>query len=166
MTASGNEYAYFTEMHHGYNPPRVDGLWRRSAGDVWEYLSLVDWQWHPVGEMERVKGRPLESALEPVSAQRAAELAADRQGWVQYWALYLDEQDFREGVDPVTVVRRRSSPDRVLDEAFVAENKWAPDPIIYDFTHSRTDNHLEEIDVAEAERLLQKLRGVKGATEL
>lgn len=166
MAEQGNTYEYFTEMHRGYNPPRVDGLWRRRDGDAWEYLSLLDWQWHPTGENELVKSPAMATKLEPISAERAAELEADRQGWVQYWALYLDEAEYREGVTPVTVVRRRSSPERVMDEAFVVGNKWAPDPVVYEFTHSRTDRHLEEITTAEAERLIRELRGVTGATEL
>ncbi|MFH8337756.1 hypothetical protein [Streptomyces sp. AM6-12] len=160
------EYEYFTEMHRGYNPPRVDGLWRRRDGEAWEYLSLLDWEWHKAGDDETVKGPPTASSLERISAERAAELEADRQGWVTYWALYMDEADFRDGVAPETVVRRRSSPDRVLDEVFGAGNKWAPDPIVYEFTHSRTEHHLEEITADEAERLLRETRGVTGATDL
>ncbi|ARP72325.1 hypothetical protein LK07_24035 [Streptomyces pluripotens] len=166
MTEQVNEYEYFLKVHRGYTPARKVGLWRRRGEEAWEYLSLLDWKWHSIGEGGRVKNPPTAAALEPVSTQCAAELEADRQGWVEYWALYLDEADYREGVAPVTVVRRRSSPERVMDEAFVVGNKWAPDPVIYEFTHSRTDRHLEEITAEQAEHLIRELRGVTGATEL
>ncbi|MCS0604170.1 hypothetical protein NX794_23575 [Streptomyces sp. LP11] len=166
MTEQANEYEYFTEMHSGYQPPRLDGLWRRRGSGAWEYLSLLDWGWHPADENETVKGPPMATSLEPITADRAAELEADRQSWVEYWAMYLDEAEFRDGVAPVTVVRRRSSPERVMDEAFVAGNAWAPDPVVYEFTHFRTDHHLEEITADQAEHLIRELRGVSGATEL
>ncbi|OIK24672.1 hypothetical protein [Streptomyces malaysiense] len=166
MADQENKYEYFTEMHRGYDPPRVIGLWRRRDDEFWEYVSFLDWAWHPVGDNGAVKSPPMATSLEPISAERAAQLEADRQGWVQHWALYLDEAEYRDGVTPVTVVRRRSSPERVMDEAFVVGDKWAPDPVIHEFTHSRSDHHLEEITVERAGSLIRELRGVTGATEL
>ncbi len=168
MSDQEYEYEYFVEMHRGYTPARKDGLWRRRGEDTWEYLSLLDWGWHPAGENYRVKSPPMASALEPVSAERAAGLEADRQGWVTYWALHRSEVHWTEGKPAITVVRRRSSPDRIFDEVFTIDNVWRPTATIYEFQHGRSSSleHLVEIGVSEAEEIIQKRRGVSGATEL
>lgn len=157
-------YAFFAEVPEGFTAERPDGLWRR-AGDDWEYLSLLDWEWHAA---DAELPPPPEETLREVPADRADALAADRQGWVTYWARYADENDWRAGEGPVTVVRRRRSPERLYDEAYGVRDGWAPTASVYAFLDARPSNppHLVGIDVQEAERLLRSLRGVTGATEL
>ncbi|MCD9143887.1 hypothetical protein [Streptomyces albireticuli] len=157
-------YAFFAEVPEGFTAERPDGLWRR-AGDDWEYLSLLDWAWHPA---DAELPPPPEETLREIPAERADALAADRQGWVTYWARHADENDWRAGEGPTTVVRRRRSPERLYDEAYGVRDGWAPTASVYAFLDARPSNppHLVEIDVQEAERLLRSLRGVTGATEL
>ncbi|MEU3351993.1 hypothetical protein [Streptomyces sp. NPDC037389] len=158
-------YEYFVKATPPNTPERPSSLWRRS-GDEWEFLSLLDWEWHKVKDtIEHVPGP---GALHPVTAERAAELEADRQGWVTYWAFYSSERRWRAGKGPTTVVRRRRSPERIYDETFMQGDVWEPDSAIFEFFDARQSNppHLEEITVEEAERLLQELRGVMGATQL
>ncbi|MBB5121365.1 hypothetical protein AF335_13495 [Streptomyces eurocidicus] len=159
-------YEYFVKAAPPYTEERPSGLWRRLAGR-WEYLSLLDWEWHAVSA-EGVTAPPAAEVLYPVPAERAAALEADRQGWVRYWAYYFDEAEWRDGEEPTTVVRRRRSPERIYDETFMRTNEWQPDSVVYEFFHPRGSNppHLVEIGVDEAERLLQEIRGVTGATEL
>lgn len=160
------QYEYFVEVPEGYTPERPDGLWRRS-GEEWEYLSLLDWQWHNIKDTN-VTHPPAAKILHEVTAERAAELEADRQGWVRYWAYYSNERRWRAGQGPKTVVRRRRSPERIYDETFMSDNVWEPDSAIFEFFDARqtTPPHLIELTADEAERLLQELRGVMGATEL
>ncbi|MEU5188504.1 hypothetical protein AB0G83_15370 [Streptomyces klenkii] len=160
------QYEYFVKAAPPYTEDRPSGLWRR-LGEQWDYLSLLDWEWHSVGEAG-VQSPPSPQVLYPVSAERAAVLEADRQGWVRYWARYTDLQDWEEGELPTTVVRRRQSPDRVLDEAFLVGDTWGATRSIFDFFDPRPSSppHLVEITPDEAEGLLQELRGVTGATEL
>ncbi|UQI49069.1 hypothetical protein M1P56_34540 [Streptomyces sp. HU2014] len=157
-------YAFFAEVPEGFTAERPDGLWRR-AGDDWEYLSLLDWEWHPA---DAELPPPAVETLREIPADRAGALAADRQGWATYWARYADENDWRAGEGPTTVVRRRRSPERLYDEAYGVRDGWAPTASVYAFLDARPSNppHLVEIDVQEAERLLLSLRGVTGATEL
>ncbi|MCC3777577.1 hypothetical protein [Streptomyces sp. UNOB3_S3] len=142
-------YAFFAEVPPGFSPDRPDGLWR-CAGDDWEYLSLLDWEWHAV-EKPPVK----REILHELTAERALELAADRRPWVTYWAHYTDESDWRAGAEPTTVVRRRRSPERVLDEAYGPDGAWEPTDAVHDFLSARPSDppHLVEIDATEAARL-------------
>ncbi|MGW1072737.1 hypothetical protein [Streptomyces sp. NPDC002537] len=164
MTDQGT-YEYFVKATPPYTEERPSSLWRRS-GDEWEFLSLLDWEWHQVENT--IKYRPMPEALFAVTAERAAELEADRQGWVQYWAYYSSERRWKSGKGPTTVVRRRRSPERIYDETFMRNNAWEPDSAVFEFFDARQTNppHLEEITVEGAERLLQEIRGVMGATEL
>ncbi|MEU1277676.1 hypothetical protein [Streptomyces sp. NPDC005805] len=159
------QYEYFVRVSPGYTVDRPANLWRRN-GDSWEYLSLLTWEWRPVAEPE--KYLPKREALHSVTAERAAELEADRQGWVRYWAEYGSEASWRSGKAPYSVVRRRSSPERVHDEAFMVTNTWETTDRVYDHFSARSDEltHLVEVTPDEAERLLQQVRGVSGATAL
>ncbi|MEV6668686.1 hypothetical protein [Streptomyces sp. NPDC051162] len=161
-----DQYEYFAEVSKGYTLERPDGLWRRSGAE-WEYLSLLDWQWHNVKDTN-VNYPPVAEKLHAVTAERAAALEADRQGWVRYWARYTDEEDWRTGEPPTTVVRRRPSPERVYDEAFKMDDSWGPTATVLDFFDARKSDppHLVEISRDDAEQLLQELRGVTGATDL
>ncbi|GAA0350722.1 hypothetical protein [Streptomyces blastmyceticus] len=160
MSDQGN-YEYFVKAAPPYTQERPSNLWRRS-GDDWEFLSLLDWGWHTTNRP------PMPGVLFPVTAERAAALEADRQGWVRYWAFYPSERRWRAGQGPTTVVRRRRSPERIYDETFMRDNVWEPDSAIFEFFDARQTNppHLEEITPEGAERLLQELFGVMGATEL
>ncbi|MET9413370.1 hypothetical protein ABZY03_04120 [Streptomyces klenkii] len=150
-----------------YTEDRPSSLWRRSD-EQWEYLSLLDWSWNGVKAEEEVRFLPRVEELHPVSAQRAAELEADRQVWVRYWAHYVDEEDWRDGEPPTTVVRRRRSPERTLDESFQADDRWGPTFAILDVHEGRTSDwpYLVELNASEADALLHDLFGVTGATEL
>ncbi|MEW2032385.1 hypothetical protein AB0901_17925 [Streptomyces roseifaciens] len=161
------QYEYFAEVPAGYTAERPDGLWRR-AGEEWEYLSLLDWQWHNLAE-STVRNHPPVDELEAVTVERAAALEADRQGWARYWALYVDEEDHREGEPPTTVVRRRSSPEQELDESYRgSKGIWGPTGAVAESRDPRTSNppYLEAVSAERAEELLQEIHGVTGATEL
>ncbi|WKK20908.1 hypothetical protein QZH56_18590 [Streptomyces olivoreticuli] len=161
-----DQYEYFAEVSKAYTLERPGGLWRR-FGEEWEYLSLLDWQWHNVKETN-VKYPPTAQVLQEVTPERAAELEADRQSWAQYWAFYPSERRWRAGQGPTTVVRRRRSPERIYDETFMRGHVWKPDSAIFEFFDARQTNppHLEELTTEGAERLLQELFGVMGATDL
>lgn len=65
-----------------------------------------------------------------MSSDRAANLVADRQGWVEYWLYYIGEIACDAGEPPITVVRRRTSPEQELDEAFSRNNSWRTTRVI------------------------------------
>ena len=159
-------YEYFVKAAPPYTQERPSSLWRR-AGERWEYLSLLDWEWHGVEEKAH-KSPPPADVLHRVSAERAAALESDRQVWVRYWAHYVDTEDWTQGEAPTTVLRRRRSPEKVLDESFRAKGVWGRTQAIENSADLRTSNppHLVELSVEEAEALLQELFGVTGATEL
>lgn len=156
------EYAYFAKLRAGDTVEAPSALWRRT-GEAWEYLSLLDWQWHPGG------GRPLPppASLTPVSPEQAAALLADRQRFVRYWFSYRTPAP-GPGDRPVTVYRRRSSPERQLDEVYGRDDRWMPTPTIREAESSRGDDptHLVPTDPDSAERFLRDVRGVSGATRL
>ncbi|MDT0451407.1 hypothetical protein [Streptomyces hesseae] len=148
-------YVFFAEVPPGFTVDRPDGLWRSAdetdeTDETWEYLSLLDWEWHAVEKLPVKR-----EILHPLPAERALELAADRQSWVTYWAHHTDEPDWRAGMPPTTVVRRRRSPERVLDEAYGPDGAWEPTDAVHDFLSARPSDppHLVEIDATEAARL-------------
>lgn len=159
------DYQYFLRPAEDgtIDPPRA--LWRR-AGDRWEYLSTRDWSWHEPVPGQGPSIPPIEW-LTPITPQRAAELAADRQRWVRYWAWYLDPPT---SVDerPRSVVRRRRSPEGRLDEGFTIDNRWERTEAIIEAELPQVSDppHLVEIDQLAAEQILREVRGVEGATEL
>ncbi|WKU45696.1 hypothetical protein Q3V23_17460 [Streptomyces sp. VNUA116] len=150
-----------------YTEERPLNLWRR-MDEQWEYLSLLDWVWHEVKADHEAWILHRSGDLIPVTAQRAAELEADRQACVRYWAHYVDEQDWREGEPPTTVVRRRRSPECDLDESFRRRGVWGPTLAILDVHEGRSSDwpHLVELSANEADALLHELFGVTGATGL
>jgi hypothetical protein len=159
-----DEYEYFVKVTPGQTVERPSSMWRRSGAD-WQYLSLLDWNWHSL-----VPGKspypPVAGYLVPISAQQAEELGRDRQRFVSYWAYYSVARDRRP--EPLTVLRRRRSPELVLDEAFTRDLEWAKTPSIVEFEHPAASNppDLEEIDADTAEEILQEAWGVSGATQL
>ncbi|WP_405160067.1 hypothetical protein OG203_26955 [Nocardia sp. NBC_01499] len=157
---------YFVEAAPPYTADRPESLWRR-LGDHWEYLSLFDWRWHRPDRTKFIKP-PRSEVLYPVTAERAAELAADHQVWVRYWAYYSSVYRWRAGDPPTTVIRRRNSPECQLDEGFMRDNKWHEDSAIDDFWDPHTSNppHLIEINADEAEVIIRERRGISGAINL
>jgi hypothetical protein len=156
-------YEYFAEVRNNESIDHPRGLWRKS-GDQWEYLSLLDWSWHPT--TERIPP-PRSEHLTPISPEHAAKLARDRQRWVTYWTLHAPLPKDRAD-RPLTVVRRRESPERIFDETFGRDNKWIPTQSIREFKDPRasTPPRLKEVDVDTAERIICENRGISGATEL
>lgn len=159
------EYEYFVRIY----PPehtveRPGGLWRRS-GETWEYWSILDWTWHELREDE-VAEPPPEGGLVQVRPERAAELVADRQGWVRYWALYRDDPS--KGAEPRTVVRRRSSPESVLDEVFGRGDQWRRTTAVVDWYSARLTSidWLVDIDREAAESIIRQISGKIGETAL
>ncbi|MFF7022546.1 hypothetical protein ACFY97_16230 [Streptomyces klenkii] len=160
------QYEYFVKAAPPYTEDRPSGLWRR-LGEQWDYLSLLDWEWHRLGETT-VRTLPAMDTLYPVTAERAAALEADRSAFVRYWALYVDEDDFKEGEPPTTLVRRRRSPERLLDESFQEGDVWGRTNAVEESRDLRTSNppYLKELSADEAEELAQELFGLTGVTEL
>lgn len=160
-----DEYEYFLQPdpHGSSRPPRA--LWRR-LGARWEYYSLLDWSWHEVPS-QGPPWVPEPERLTAITAAQAAELEADHQRWVRYWARYLDPPTSPED-RPLTVVRRRSSPERELDESFTVGNRWDSTQTIIDSELPQVSDqpHLVEVDHPTAEQILREVRGVEGATQL
>jgi hypothetical protein len=161
-----DRYEYFLVTYPGGTSQLSDTLWRR-VGDTWEYLSFIDWQWHPVVPGTGPSAPPPEWTR-PIDAEEALALAADRQHWVRYWAWHLDPASSSDD-KPRTVVRRRNSPERILDEVYTFENRWKYTPGLVEAENPGRHSsppHLVPIDRPAAERILQEVRGVEGATEL
>jgi hypothetical protein len=158
------QYEYYVKVTPGQTVERPSSMWRRS-GDDWQYLSLLDWSWHSV-----VPGKspypPVASYLVPISKQQAEELGGDRQRFVSYWAHYSVARESRP--KPLTVLRRRRSPELVLDEAFTRDLEWSKTSSIVEFEHPAASNppDLEEIDADTAEQILREAWGVSEATRL
>jgi hypothetical protein len=155
-------YEYFAKVRSTDTPQRPSGLWRR-AGDDWEYLSLVDWAWH------RPEGRvsvPHPDTLVAVTGDEAAALQADRQRFARYWLLPAPPEFAHER--PTGVFRRRSSPERTVDEVFGRQNVWDSTTSIAEFTAAGPHERLDLIptDPETAEDTIQRERGITGATEL
>ncbi|MET8180112.1 hypothetical protein [Streptomyces sp. NPDC005336] len=160
------EYEYFLSRFHVEAGDRVaENLWRRHAGTgSWQFLSFWDWGWHEPTKTMRQHGVPHTESFHPVSADHAAELEKDRARWFLYWAVYRDEP--KPGAKPVNVARKRPSPESGRDEIFGRGDEWVKTTKIFDFYSPwPTDPpHLEPVEPADAERILQERRGVTGAT--
>jgi hypothetical protein len=168
MTEGGtvaDEYEYFVRTYRPlYTIERPGELWRRS-GDAWGYWSSFNQRWQRTGE-DHVTRPPPEGSLFRVTPERAAELVADPQSWVRYWALYREDPD--KGGEPRTVVRRRISPEQLLDEIFGRDDQWFRTTALIDFESAWMESidFLVEIDQETAESIIQRISGVSGATEL
>ena len=133
-----------------------------------EYLSLVDWEWH---DHREVAFRPHPNTLAPVTPAEAAALERDRQGFVRYFVRYATHAEAdRHPPDPsdvpILVYRYRRLP--TTDEVFGSENVWASTRTVSEYLHPGPDEppSLREVDRDTAERTIQQLRGVTGATDL
>jgi hypothetical protein len=159
-----DNYQYIAEVFEagGESVERPSGLWRR-RGDDYEYLSLIDWSWHPRGDVDL----PHPDLRVPISAEQAQTLLADRQRFVKYWVLQRSP-DKGDLFEDTIVYRQLPSPERLVEEGFGRANTWIPTQDIRDFEvggpHDVPD--LEPIDAETAARLIEETRGVTGATEL
>jgi hypothetical protein len=164
MSDMTEQYEYYVEIQCDESLEHPGPMWRKSDSG-WDYLSLLDWEWHSLAANKKVSQPPAAKTLVPISGQQADELTRDRQRFVKYWAYYSVVPEKRD--KPLTVLRRRSSPELVLDEAFGRDGQWVKTPSIVEFEHPYFDSpELEEIDAETAERILREVRGVSGATEL
>lgn len=154
MTA--DDYEYFASVFRRENADHPAALWRR-RGDDMEYLSLIDWTWHPAGNVIP----PHPDVLVPIGAEQVSALLADHQRFARYWVL-------REGPEEVRVYRQLSSPERLIEEVFGGDGEWIATHDIRDLQiggpHDVRD--LQPIDAATAEQLIQQTRGISGATQL
>jgi hypothetical protein len=170
-------YAYFVRIHPPeFTVERPASLWRQAPGG-WQFWSTIDWSWYGM-PAEAADDPPPSSGLVRVAEQRATELASDRHGWVRYWALHRGTRPgsgWRSGAgadspfaEPTTLVRRRLSPERQLDEVFGARNMWRPTDLVtrYERTGLPDAAGLVEIDRYAAELITHRLTGSRGAIEL
>ncbi|MFI0817264.1 hypothetical protein ACH4TX_12260 [Streptomyces sp. NPDC021098] len=160
------DYAHFLKRFRVQEGDRVaENLWRRDVRTGhWQFLSFWDWEWHEPTQTMREHGSPDVESLQPVSVEQANDLEKDRARWFLYWAVYRSEPN--PGDEPVNVARKRPSPESGRDEIFGTGDEWMRTTKIFDFYSPwPTDPpHLEPVDAAEAERILQERRGVTGAT--
>jgi len=158
-----SEYEYAVTVYADEDITRPKALWRRATPDGdWEFLSLNDWQWHPRGEFElRAPTR-----LHPVSPSLAAELHSDRQRFARYWFNLLA---VAPGVTEQLpeVLRRRNSPEMLIDEVFDRRGRWLPSGKIETFESGRSaEPDLRATEADAAELFLRERLGVEGATVL
>ncbi|GAA1603361.1 hypothetical protein GCM10009789_66700 [Kribbella sancticallisti] len=158
MTA--DDYEYFAEVWGEETVDRPGGLWRRRGGDT-EYLSLIDWAWHPAAGIDL----PHPDLLVPIDHDQVRTLLGDHQRFAKYWVL----REASESPEPeIRVYRQLPSPERLVEEVFGRGNTWIPTNAIRDFRtggpHEVPD--LEPIDPTTAERLIRETRDISGATEL
>jgi hypothetical protein len=161
---STDDYEYLVRVFEpaGESVDHPSGLWRH-RGDDFEYLSMVDWSWHPRGEVPL----PHPDLRVAISAEQAQRLLADRQQFAKYW--FLRRSPAKGDLYEDTLVYRQfRSPERLVEESFGRDNAWVSTRTIRDFQvggpHDVPD--LEPIDATTAERLIQETRGISGATDL
>jgi hypothetical protein len=161
-----DDYEYFARVWRpdGDSVDRPSGLWRRRRGeDELEYLSLVDWTWHPRGNAFL----PHADLLVPISVEQVERLLSDRERFASYW---VQHSSVAKGdlTDEIRVYRQLPNPGGAVDEVFGRDNKWVRTHVIRDFQaagpHDVPD--LQPIDTETAERLIQATCGISGATAL
>ncbi|MEU3878194.1 hypothetical protein [Streptomyces sp. NPDC029704] len=160
---SAGPYDYFVELRDGDAPRRPRALWR-SGAQGWEYWSTAEWAWRPAGARRRVTEVPGPQALHPVSAGRAAELQADRQGWAEYWVQYRTGPE-GERV-PQSVIRRRLSPEETRCQFAGESHLWISTLILTGPEDTDGCADWEQVSQTEADAVLERLKGRPGATEL
>ncbi|TDD50899.1 hypothetical protein E1263_30550 [Kribbella antibiotica] len=158
-----DDYEYLAEVWPNQKVSSPSALWRTGGAEP-EYLSLLDWEWH-AGAKE-FRARP-DGTFVAITADEAQALESDRQRLVRYWS-YQIPNDEAEPTRENQVYRRRSSPEKILDEVFGQDNEWVRTPVIREFTLGSPADRpdLVAIDQAAAEQLIQQTRGITGATEL
>jgi hypothetical protein len=127
-------------------------------------MSLIDWEWHPAAGPTSL---PNAVTLVEITQAQADELLSDRQRFVRYWSYQHPNSEGRP-VKENRVYRRRSSPERIVDEVFGSANEWQYTPVIKEFTGGggRDQPDLIAIDRDAAEQLIHETRGITGATDL
>ncbi|HEY0688600.1 MAG TPA: hypothetical protein VGD71_06110 [Kribbella sp.] len=156
-----SDYKYLAEVWPGDTTEAPSGL-SRTRGDEMEYLSLIDWTWHPVTDDI---SEPAPGTLVEITPEQAQELLSDRQRFVRYWS-YRHPNSEGDPENENRVYRRRSSPERMVDEVFGPANKWVRTPVIREFTGGHDKPDLIAIDRDTAEQLIHETRGITGATDL
>lgn len=163
MTTDDYEYIAEVFAKGGESLERPGSLWRR-PGDDYEYLSLIDWSWHPPSDDVDL---PHPDLLISISHDQVQKLLADHQLFVKYWVLRRSPEKGDLAEDTI-VYRQIPSPENLVEEGFGRANAWVPTEDIRDFEvggpHDVPD--LEPIDAATAEHLIHQTRGITGATEL
>jgi hypothetical protein len=158
-----SDYKYLAEVWPGETTDAPSGLWR-TRDDEMEYLSLIDWEWHPATEEI---SEPAPGTLVEITPEHAQVLLSDRQRFVRYWSLRQpSDEGFPEKEN--RVYRRRNSPERMVDEIFGPTNEWVYTPVIKEFTGGggRDQPDMIAIDREAAEQLIRETRGITGATDL
>ena len=159
-------YEYFAKVRHADTVERPSALYRRDGGQR-EYLSLLNWKWHPVAPPMHW---PHENTLVPVDAETVARLLADRQRFARYWIEPRSDEPLPGSArrTETFVYRRLSSPERLVDEVFAPWNEWTTTDKIFDYLSPRSSAQplLIPADRDTVERILQQERGITGATEL
>lgn len=118
-----------------------------------------------VRQSERYHHLPVRDVESQLPPKREAEPpAAD--GNVRFWALYGGGHAWSRGKLPRTVFRQRRTPEHHDDTEFSPYGHWTGSRAMVRFRDARDDDppHLVAISAEDAERLLQELRGVTGAT--
>jgi hypothetical protein len=164
-TMGYDDYEYLARHVRGRDRP-VE-LWRQ-LGERMEYLSLVDWEWHDHPELAF---RPHPDTVTPVTPTEAAALERDRQGFVRYFVEYTtprraDRFPPAPSDVPTLVYRHRRLP--TVSEVFDSGNVWGSTRTVSQYLRLDPDGppNLREVDRDTAERTIQQLHGVTGATDL
>lgn len=158
-------YDFFIELRDDDILERPSALWRSPrGGGSWEYWSTVEWAWRPAGERRRVAAPPQQEVLRPVSPGRVAALLADRQGWAEYWVRYEFGPD-GERV-PVSVIRRRRSPEETRCEFSSRDRHWISTTILSRPGSEAEDADWRRVSWAEADAVLDRVVGRSGLVEL
>jgi hypothetical protein len=158
-----SDYKYLAKVWPWDTVDAPSGLWR-TRGDDRQYLSLIDWEWHPFTEEI---SEPAPGTLVEITPEQAQELLSDRQRFVRYWSYrHPHSEGFPENEN--RVYRRRPSPERAVDEVFGPANKWVRTGLIREFIVGPGPDgpDMIAIDRDAAEQLIHETRGITGATDL
>ena len=127
---TNDDYEYIAEVFEkgGESLERPGSLWRR-RGDDYEYLSLIDWSWHPRSDEVDL---PHPDLLTSISHDQVQKLLADRQRFVKYWVLRRSTEKGDVHEDTI-VYRQIPSPENLVEEGFGRANERVPTENIRDF---------------------------------
>ncbi|GGR34562.1 hypothetical protein [Streptomyces netropsis] len=116
-------------------------------------------------QSERYHGIPVRDLESEVPPERKPEPPGADEA-VRFWALYTNDHAWSRGRLPRTVFRRRRTPEHQDDTEFSPHGFWSVSRAMSRSRDARDDDppHLVEISAEDAERLLQELRGLTGAT--
>ena len=160
-----DDFDYFVRHDPGRDRPAE--LWRQ-VGERLEYFSLVDWRWkwHETGATLG----PHPATRFPITSTEAATLERDRQTFVRY---FLCDSSAAAALghppdpsdEPTLVYRYRRLP--TIGEIF-DEGAWEETSTVSRYLNPGPDEPpcLREVDRDTAERTIQQLYGVTGATDI